>query len=107
VSTITTEGIDAAKKAAISARLRSIEGQARGIARMLEEDRNCLEIIDQLAALRGATQAVCLQSLETFAAHCLGEPGTDREQVLAQVLGAISPLIAHPTPLKGGTLSWL
>jgi CsoR family transcriptional regulator, copper-sensing transcriptional repressor len=92
MSTIPAQHIDVVKKAAISARLKSIEGQARGIERMLEEDRNCLEIIDQLAALRGATQAVCLQALETFAAHCLGEQGTDREQVLAQVLGAISRL---------------
>ena len=92
MSTIATHPIDAAKKAAISARLKAIEGQARGIERMLDEDRNCLEIIDQLAALRGATQAVALQALETFAAHCLGEQGADREQVLAQVLSAISRL---------------
>jgi len=92
VSMITTEHIDAAKKAAIAARLKSIEGQARGIQHMLEEDRNCLEIIDQLAALRGASQAVALQALEVFAAHCLRAEGTDQEQVLAQVISAISRL---------------
>jgi DNA-binding FrmR family transcriptional regulator len=92
MSTIPAQHIDATTKAAISARLRSIEGQARGIERMLEEDRNCLEIIDQLAALRGATQAVCLQALEVFAAHCLGKHGADGEQVLAQILSAISRL---------------
>jgi CsoR family transcriptional regulator, copper-sensing transcriptional repressor len=92
MATIPAQHIDAAKKAAISARLKSIEGQARGIERMLEEDRNCLEIIDQLAALRGATQAVAIEALEVFAAHCLREPGNDREQVLAQILGAISRL---------------
>lgn len=89
---ITTQPIDNAKKAAIVARLKSIEGQARGIARMLEDDRNCLEIIDQLAALRGATQAVALQALEVFAAHCLREHAADEEHVLADVLGAISRL---------------
>jgi DNA-binding FrmR family transcriptional regulator len=92
MATIPAQPIDAAKKAAISARLKSIEGQARGIERMLEDDRNCLEIIDQLAALRGATQAVALEALQVFAAHCLREPNNDREQVLAQVLGAISRL---------------
>jgi CsoR family transcriptional regulator, copper-sensing transcriptional repressor len=92
MSMITAEQIDHAKKAAIAARLKSIEGQARGIGRMLEEDRNCLEIIDQLAALRGATQAVALQALEVFAAHCLREHTADQEQVLADVLGAISRL---------------
>ncbi len=89
---ITAQHIDTAKKAAIVARLRSIEGQARGIERMLEEDRNCLEIIDQFAALRGATQAVALQALEVFAAHCLRAQGADQEQVLAQVINAISRL---------------
>ena len=89
---ITAQHIDPAKKTAIAARLKSIEGQARGIERMLEEDRNCLEIIDQLAALRGATQAVALQALEVFAAHCLREHANDQEQVLADVLGAISRL---------------
>jgi CsoR family transcriptional regulator, copper-sensing transcriptional repressor len=89
---ITSHYIDPAKKAAIVARLRSIEGQARGIERMLEDDRNCLEIIDQLAALRGATQAVALQALEVFAAHCLREHAADQEQILADVLGAISRL---------------
>jgi DNA-binding FrmR family transcriptional regulator len=92
MATIAAHHIDVAKKAAISARLKSIAGQARGIDRMLEEDRNCLEIIDQLAALRGATQAVALEALEVFAAHCLREPGNDHEQVLAQILGAISRL---------------
>jgi CsoR family transcriptional regulator, copper-sensing transcriptional repressor len=89
---ITAQYIDTAKKAGIVARLRSIEGQARGIARMLEEDSDCLQIIDQLAALRGATQAVALQSLEVFAAHCLRAQGADEDQALAQVLDAISRL---------------
>jgi CsoR family transcriptional regulator, copper-sensing transcriptional repressor len=84
--------IDTAKKAAIVARLKSIEGQARGIERMLEEDRGCLDIIDQLAALRGATQAVCLQALQIFAAHCLRLHANDHEEVLAEVLDAISRL---------------
>jgi len=90
---ITAQHIDVAQKAAIAARLKSIEGQARGLQRMLNDDRNFLEIIDQLAALRGATQAVALQALEVFAAHCLRESGTDQEQVLVQILGAISRVI--------------
>ena len=92
MTTIPAPHIDAAKKAAIATRLRSIEGQARGIERMLEEDRSCLEILDQFSALRGATQAAALEALEVFAAHCLREPGNDHEQVLAQVLGVISRL---------------
>jgi CsoR family transcriptional regulator, copper-sensing transcriptional repressor len=92
VPMITSEYIETTKKADLVARLKSIEGQARGIERMLEEDRDCLGIIDQLAALRGATQAVALQALEVFAAQCLHESGTDKEQILAQVVSAISRL---------------
>ena len=90
---ITADHIEASKKAALAARLKSIEGQARGIGRMLEEDRNCLDIINQLAALRGSSQAVALEALEVFAAQCLREPGSDHEEVLENVLGAISRLI--------------
>ena len=89
---INAEYIDAAKKADLVARLKSIEGQARGIVRMLENDRDCLDIIDQLAALRGATQAVALQALEVFAGHCLRASDADKEQILAQVVNAISRL---------------
>jgi CsoR family transcriptional regulator, copper-sensing transcriptional repressor len=92
VPMITAEYIDTAKKADLVARLKSIQGQARGIERMLEADRSCLDIIDQLAALRGATHAVALQALEVFAGHCLRTSGADQEQVLAQVVNAISRL---------------
>jgi CsoR family transcriptional regulator, copper-sensing transcriptional repressor len=90
MSTVPDQHIEVVKKAAIVARLKSIEGQARGVEHMLDEDRSCVDIIDQLAALRGATQAVCLQALQIFAAHCLRLHATDQEEVLAKVLDAIS-----------------
>jgi DNA-binding FrmR family transcriptional regulator len=52
-------------------RLKRIEGQARGIQRMIEEGRDCREIMQQLAALRSATHAVSLQLFQEFALHCL------------------------------------
>jgi len=89
---VTTARIDVDKNTEILARLKSIEGQVRGLERMLQEDRTCLEIIDQLAALRGATQAACPQAVKLFAASCPRERSNDREEVLSEVITAISRL---------------
>jgi DNA-binding FrmR family transcriptional regulator len=88
----TATPLDVTAREALTTRLRSIEGQARGIERMLEGGRDCQEIIDQLTALRAATHAVTMQALETFATHCL-EASPDRpEQVMAQMLGIVARL---------------
>ena len=51
-------------------RLRRIEGQARGVQRMVEEGRDCAEIIQQLAAIRAATQSASLFLLKHYAKEC-------------------------------------
>jgi CsoR family transcriptional regulator, copper-sensing transcriptional repressor len=63
--------IDGATRDTLITRLKSIEGQARGIQRMLEEGRDCQAIIDQLAALRAASHAATMQALQRFAANCM------------------------------------
>lgn len=52
-------------------RLRRIEGQVRGVANMVEEDRYCIDIITQITALRSALDAVALQLLEDHTHHCV------------------------------------
>jgi DNA-binding FrmR family transcriptional regulator len=52
-------------------RLRRIEGQARGVQRMLAEDRDCLEILTQLAALRSATYSASVSLAQHFATQCI------------------------------------
>jgi DNA-binding FrmR family transcriptional regulator len=89
---VAVTNLDLAARAALVTRLKSIEGQARGIQRMLEDGRGCQEILDQLAALRAATHAVSMQALETFALHCLRESPDAPEQVMTQFLGAVSKL---------------
>lgn len=66
--------LDAAKREAFQARLKRIEGQSRGIQRMIDDGRDCLEIIDQLAAVKAAVNAVSVDMVETFALHCLRHP---------------------------------
>jgi len=53
------------------ARLARIEGQVRGIARMVEEDRYCIDILTQMQAIKAAFKRVEEQLLKDHAAHCV------------------------------------
>lgn len=55
-------------------RLRRIEGQVRGVARMVDEDRDCREIVQQLAAIRAATHQVGLLVTRSYACQCMASP---------------------------------
>jgi len=55
-------------------RLKRIEGQTRGIQRMLEEDRDCHEILNQLMAIRSAVYQATLLLVRNYAIDCLRRP---------------------------------
>jgi DNA-binding FrmR family transcriptional regulator len=59
------------QKADIAKRLARIEGQVRGIARMVEEDRYCIDILDQVSAITKALQQVSLGLLHDHLEHCV------------------------------------
>jgi DNA-binding FrmR family transcriptional regulator len=64
-------------KKAILARLKRIEGQVRGIQTMVENDRDCGEILQQLTAVRSAVHGASVEVLENYAETCmLGEDET-------------------------------
>jgi DNA-binding FrmR family transcriptional regulator len=52
-------------------RLRRIEGQVRGLARMVEDDRYCIDVVTQLSAVRAALRAVEGEVLRDHASHCI------------------------------------
>jgi DNA-binding FrmR family transcriptional regulator len=52
-------------------RLARIEGQVRGIAKMIEDDRYCIDVLTQLGAVDTALEAVALKVLEEHVAHCV------------------------------------
>jgi DNA-binding FrmR family transcriptional regulator len=58
-------------KASTLKRLRRIEGQVRGLARMVEEDRYCIDVVTQLSAVRAALCAVEGEVLRDHASHCI------------------------------------
>jgi DNA-binding FrmR family transcriptional regulator len=58
-------------------RLRRIEGQIRGLQRMVEDDKYCIDILTQVAAATKALQAVALGLLEEHLSHCVVEAVTE------------------------------
>ena len=60
-------------KRSIQSRLRRIEGQVRGIQKMVDEDRYCIDVLTQVSATRAALEAVALQLLEDHTEHCVAE----------------------------------
>ena len=60
-----------ATKEELQKRLRRIEGQVRGVQKMLDENRDCHEIVQQLAAIRSAVQGASLIFMKQYASDCL------------------------------------
>jgi DNA-binding FrmR family transcriptional regulator len=58
-------------KVAVLARLRRIEGQVRGLSRMVEEDTYCIDVLTQVSATTRALEPVALKLLDEHLAHCV------------------------------------
>lgn len=86
-------GVDEGLKAANLKHLKRIEGQVRGIAAMIEEDRYCADIIQQAAAVQESLRAVAKNLLKNHLRHCaadaLHEPGKKREDMIEEVLNLV------------------
>jgi DNA-binding FrmR family transcriptional regulator len=63
--------MNTAAKASCRKRLSRIEGQVRGLARMVEDDRYCIDIVTQIAAVRAALARVEEEILRDHVAHCV------------------------------------
>ena len=75
-----------ADRQALLGRLRRIEGQVRGLHRMVEEDVYCIDILTQIAAATRALQAVALGLLKGHLAHCVAEAtGQGGDEAAAKV----------------------
>jgi CsoR family transcriptional regulator, copper-sensing transcriptional repressor len=87
----------AADKAKVLARLRRIEGQVRGLHRMVEEDQYCIDVLTQIAAATKALQAVALVLLEDHLAHCVADAvaagGPQAAAKLTEASAAIERLV--------------
>ena len=66
------------------ARLNKIDGQLKGIRRMIEERRYCIDIISQIRAVVGALEQVQMGVLEKHVHHCVGEAITTKDQAVLE-----------------------
>ena len=65
-------------KQALQARLRRIEGQVRGVQRMVEDERYCIDVVTQISAATTALDQVALKLLEDHVRHCVRSGGKDK-----------------------------
>lgn len=91
------QAMQCATKSSCGKRLNRIEGQVRGIARMLEEDRYCIDVVTQISAVRAALKRVEEEILKDHVGHCVenaiqsGDKDEQRQKVaeLVDVLGRV------------------
>jgi DNA-binding FrmR family transcriptional regulator len=100
-----TDGIDGAahqhgyihRKDEYLKRLRRIEGQARGLQRMVEDEKYCIDILTQVSAMTKALQAVSLGLLEEHLSHCVVEAaragGREADEKVREASEAIARLV--------------
>ncbi len=84
-------------KETVLRRLRRIEGQVRGLQRMVEDDRYCIDILEQISASTRALQAVALLLLDDHLGHCVSnavkEGGEEAALKLQEASTAIARLV--------------
>ncbi len=84
-------------KDAILKRLRRIEGQVRGLQRMVEEDTYCIDVLTQISAATKALQSVAIELLEDHLGHCVAEAtrkgGEEADAKVREATDAIARLV--------------
>ena len=76
-------------------RLRRIEGQVKGLERMVEADRYCIDILQQVSAVTRALQSMALELLDGHLAHCVADAVKDGGEESAIKLNEVSAAIAR------------
>jgi DNA-binding FrmR family transcriptional regulator len=76
-------------------RLRRIEGQVRGIAKMIETDQYCIDVLTQVSAATKALEAVALGLLDEHLRHCVAQAAATGGQVAEQKVAEASAAIAR------------
>ena len=86
-----------ADKEGLLKRLRRVEGQVRGLQRMVEDDAYCIDVLTQISAATRALQSVALELLDDHLGHCVREAitggGPEAEEKVAEASAAIARLV--------------
>jgi CsoR family transcriptional regulator, copper-sensing transcriptional repressor len=91
----TTRGYTATKDQLLK-RLNRIDGQVRGVARMVEEDRYCIDVVTQISAVQAALDKIALGLVDDHVRHCLagkGEAPDDPAVQADELMGAVGRLL--------------
>ena len=86
-----------ASKEQILARLKRIEGQTRGVQKMVDDDRYCIDVLTQISAIQAALDKVALGLLDEHVKHCVvgGHGPGSSEELTEEMMGAIGRLLAR------------
>jgi CsoR family transcriptional regulator, copper-sensing transcriptional repressor len=91
--TMKAPGYQASKEDLLN-RLARVEGQVRGVARMVEEERYCIDVLTQIEAAEAALNKIALGLLDEHVRHCMrGGDGASEEQV-QELMGAVGRLVS-------------
>ncbi|MGH3992672.1 MAG: metal-sensitive transcriptional regulator [Pseudonocardiaceae bacterium] len=83
-----------ATKPQLQTRLSRIEGQVRGIQRMVEDDRYCIDVITQISAIQAALDKVALGLLDDHARHCvIGGKEEEQTERTSELMAAVGRLM--------------
>lgn len=83
-----------ADRAALLRRLRRIEGQVRGVARMVEDERYCIDVLTQLSAVRAAVDRVGLEVIGEHVRHCVVHaPDDERDERARELSDALGRFV--------------
>ena len=84
-------------KSDVLARLRRVEGQVRGIARMVDEDTSCIDVLTQVSAATRALESVALLLLHEHVSHCVVDAarqgGDEAQQKVDELTDAVRRLV--------------
>ncbi len=82
-------------KKALTNRLKRIEGQVRGINRMIEEDKYCIDILTQIAATRGALKNVGLKVLDRHVQGCVSNAMQqgDNSEIIEELVNTVDRFV--------------
>ena len=83
-------------KGRLQRRLARIEGQVRGVERMVEDDRYCIDVLTQISAIRAGLDQVALNLVDGHTRNCVAKAsGREQDEHVGELMGALDRLLAR------------
>jgi DNA-binding FrmR family transcriptional regulator len=95
MSTESMRGYTASKQQLLG-RLARVEGQVRGVSRMVQEDRYCIDVLTQISAVQAALEKIALGLLDGHARVCMqgdGAASSDPDEQVTELMGAVGRMV--------------